>query len=122
RDDLWADVRRLNVAVALPWRRGIDATIGAQPLHVYFPTEDDLGRSLLVHGDFYVHSNRRRIEDKEAGGEVSRLVAGKAASLAAELAASVAKQGNPLLLALAERSHADGFGEVMGEMLDAELR
>jgi hypothetical protein len=87
RDPLWALVPRVSVAVALPWRkgRGINAHASAMPVHVYFPTEDQLGRALLLHGDFYVSSSRRRIETRGSGGRVSELVAEGAVRLAARL-------------------------------------
>jgi hypothetical protein len=69
--------------VALPWDRRpdpergvalreVDDPGGGNGLHIYFPTEDRLGRALLVHGDFYVDSSRRHIETLGAGGDISR--------------------------------------------------
>ena len=122
RDDSWRDVRRLTVAVALPWNRGkADPSVGPQRLHVYFPTDDELGRALLVHGDFYVQSSRRRIERFGPSLQITRRVAEEAARLTAELAASVARQGNPLLRALAPQGEADGFGHTMSELIDERL-
>jgi Protein NO VEIN, C-terminal len=122
-DPLWADVSELGVAVGLPWRKGADPNAGEQRLHVYFPTDDELGRTLLIHGDFYVDSGRRHIETQGPGGEVSRAVAAAAAKLAATLAESIAARGGrPLLECLAETGHAAGFGGAMGELLEAALR
>jgi Domain of unknown function (DUF3883) len=124
RDPIWAPVQRVSVAVALPWRKGsgIDALASAMPVHVYFPTEDQLGRALLIHGDFYVSSSRRRIETRGSGGQVSQLVGEGAVRLAARLAQSVADQGYPLLRALAVTGAADGFGGRLGMLLDDALR
>lgn len=122
-DPLWADVRQLGVAVAVPWRKGADPAAGEQKLHVYFPTDDELGRALLIHGDFYVDSGRRHIETQGPGGDVSRAVAAAAAKLAATLAESIAvRGGQPLLECLAETGHAAGFGNAVGELLESALR
>jgi len=76
-DPLWTESNLLNVAIALPWEKGLGVRPRGEtpPLHVYYPTKDRLGRELLIHGDFYVDSTRKRIETDGPGGEVSRLVA-----------------------------------------------
>lgn len=122
-DPLWATVRTANVAVALPWRDSRpDPNREDQPLHVYFPTDDRLGRAVLVHGDFYVHSSRRRVQASGRGSDVSLKIAEAAADLAAELAVSLASHGNALLRTLAPRGVPDGFGFKLGELIDARLR
>jgi hypothetical protein len=122
-DPLWSNVQRLSVAIAVPWRRGPFPEAGEQQLHVYFPTDDQLGRALLVHGDFYVDSGRRHIEAQGAGGNVSHTVGAAAAKLIAGLAESIAADtGGPLLDCLAQTGHAAGFGETMGELLEGALR
>jgi hypothetical protein len=121
-DPLWKGVRELNVAVAIPWSRGPNPGAEPQHLHVYFPTDDLLGRALLVHGDFYVDSSRRRIETAGAGGAVSYAVAKSAARLGTQLASSVAQHGRPLLECLAQRDTPSGFGVQMGELLDDALK
>lgn len=122
RDPLWEDVRRLNVGVALPWKRGhVDPDGPTQPVHVYFPTDDQLGRGVLVHGDFYVDKSRRRIETEGTPGLVSQRVAEAAAKTLARVAASEAHQGQRLLAALAPKDDADGFGRVLGTAIDSEL-
>lgn len=121
-DPLWSGVRELGAAVALPWRKGVRADAGTQKLHVYFPTDDELGRALLIHGDFYIDSGRRHIEAQGAGGEVSQSVAVAAAKLVAELSESIADQGQPLLKCLGETNRVAGFGETMGKLLEDALR
>ena len=121
RDESWRGVRHLKVVVGLPWRGHVDGDAPLQPLHVYFPTDDALGRALLVHGDFYVKSNRRTIDTEEPGARINELLAERAARLAAELAASIARQGNPLLCALASQHEPSGFGEVVSERLNKRL-
>ena len=109
-DPLWAGIRRLNVAAALPWKRGPNPDAEVCPVHVYYPTNDVLGRRVLVHGDFYVKSDRRRIETEKAGGEVSALVGRHAALAVADLAESVGARGNDLLRVLAPAGRVDGSG------------
>ncbi len=122
RDPLWEDVRRLNVAVALPWQRGAIVARGpTRPVHVYFPTDDHLGRRLLIHGDFYVDKSRRRIEAEGPAGALSRRVGEVAAATVARLASSEAESGRALLETLAPDGSADGFGRTLGDLVDAEL-
>jgi hypothetical protein len=124
-DDLWAGVTKLGVAVAMPWNRGRpDPARGPQNLHVYFPTEDTLGRPVLIHGDFYVESSRRHIEHRGAGGAISDAVARAAADLVARTAEKLVAHGNDLLCCLApsDESAPDGYGKRLSELIDAKLR
>jgi hypothetical protein len=122
-DDLWKGVRHLNVAVAIPWgANGPQAGAPPQSLHAYFPTDDRLGRALLIHGDFYLDDSRRHVETRNAPGVISQRVADTAACLVAELAESVASQGRRLLACLAPIGPADGFGEEVGKRIDEKLR
>ena len=122
-DPLWQSVRNLHVTVALPWARGPNPDADAQQLYVYFPTDDALGRPLLVHGDFYVDSARRHIEGRGPGGEISSVVARAAATLIAQLSESLADRwGAALLECLSPTSGPSGFGETMGEAIDERLR
>jgi hypothetical protein len=121
-DRLWIDVRELSYAVALPWRGGVLSDVRPHHLHVYYPTEDVLDRAVLVHGDFYVTSDRRRIATNGAGGRISERVAVAVAQALARLAEDLAaSQGAQLLHALAPSGGADGFGNRMGEAIDEEL-
>jgi hypothetical protein len=124
-DDLWVGVKQVGAAVAVPWSRGRpDPERGAQSLHVYFPTEDGLGRPLLVHGDFYVDSSRRHIEHLGAGGAVSERVAVATAGLVAQIAEKLVAHGNDLLRCLgpvADQS-PDGYGKHVADLIDARLR
>lgn len=121
RDELWARVRWLNVAVALPWERDRPGDAAPQPLYAYFPTQDQLGRGLLVHGDFYLDTTRQHVASKGAQAFVSQRVAAKAARLTAELAGSLADHGYALLDCLAPQVPAQGFGVHVGSELDAAL-
>lgn len=122
-DPLWSTVRAANVAVGVPWRDGKpDTARGNQPMHVYFPTDDRTGRALLVHGDFYVQSNRRRITAAGRGADISCKIAEGAAALVGDLAEALVSHGNALLRALAPSAEPDGFGAILSEMIDTRLR
>lgn len=123
RDELWTDVRKLNVTVGIPWKDGKpDHAREPQPLYVYYPTDDTFGRNILVHGDFYVDSTRKHIVSEGPGGEMSLLVARRAASLIAELASSISEYGNGVLRCLAQSGEPNGYGVKMQELLLGELR
>jgi hypothetical protein len=93
-NDLWATVRHLNVAVAFPWTES-DAprtTDGPQRLHVYFPTEIELGRGLIVHGDFFVDSSRRNL----LHGRTEELLNDRLFRRSGQLVAEVAARLTPM--------------------------
>lgn len=122
-DDLWKGARRLNAAVAIPWSpRGPLIDAEPQRLHAYFPTDDRLGRALLVHGDFYLDDSRRHIEWRNAPGAVTWRVTEAAARLTVELAESVPEYGRRLLACLAPIGPSDGFGEQVAMRIDERLR
>lgn len=123
RDPLWANVRKLHVAVAIPWRNdSVPFGTKAQPVHVYFPTDDRTGRAVLVHGDFYVDSARRHIEQVGPGGRISDTVAEAAADLLARLAASVATPNSGVLDCLAVAELSTGYGSRLNELIGQRLR
>lgn len=121
RDEVWTPVRWLNVAVALPWERDRPGQVAPQPLYAYFPTQDQLGRGLLVHGDFYLDTTRQHVASRGTQAFVSQRVAAKAARLTAELAESLADHGYALLDCLAPQVPAHGFGVQVASELDAVL-
>lgn len=122
-DDLWQDVKWVNCAVAMPWCEDApDPDRGQQSVSVYFPTEDLISNTLLVHGDFYVDSSRRHIEPEGAGGEISLTVAKAVAELVAGLAEDLVDHGNALLACLARRHQNSGFGGRLTFEIDQALR
>jgi hypothetical protein len=122
RDELWREVRRLNVAVALPWSSGPVAGSGDLPLFAYFPTADRVGRGVLVHGDFYLDEARQRIAAAGPQGAISNRVAERAASYLAEIAEANAQHGNKLLSCLAPHGQPDGYGHHVAAKIDAALK
>lgn len=122
-DDLWSGVRKLNAAIAIPWSgAGPLANPAPRNLYAYFPTEDRLGRAVIIHGDFYLDDARRHVEWKNAQAPIALRIADGVATLAAELAESLAEHGPSLLACLAPMGSADGFGEELGRRIDQRLR
>jgi hypothetical protein len=123
RDELWRNVRQLNVAAALPWTRsGLARQPAPQSVFAYFPTADQLGRGVLIHGDFYLDEGRQRIAADGPQGIISDRVADAAVHLTAQLAESLLRQGNRLLACLAPVDRPDGYGERIATKLDAALK
>ncbi|MCR6704485.1 MAG: DUF3883 domain-containing protein [Cellulomonas sp.] len=121
-DKLWADVSQVEAKVALPWRDGHpDPEAPAQPIHVYFPTDDSLGRALLVHGDFYVHSSRRRITTTGPGLAITELVQEAVAELVAEVAVDLRHHGEHLVGVLTPVQGPEGYGVTLASAIDARL-
>lgn len=122
-DDLWSRVEKLEFGVGIPWcSKGPDPDRPSQRLHVFFPSDDDLGRSILIHGDFYIDSSRKHIEQRGAGAELSKTVASEAAFLLGELAESIASYGARLLSCFGKRGPSSGFGSWAEEHLIERLR
>ena len=121
-DPLWSDVSDVEATVAVPWHNGRpDPDRMSQPIHVYFPTDDRLGRSVLVHGDFYMQSSRRRVTTEGPGQGITALVADAAADLVASLAVELRDHGNDLVRMLAPREAPDGFGVELANSIDERL-
>jgi hypothetical protein len=121
-DPLWTGVKHLSVGAAIPWSaRGPRADMEPSRLHSYFPTDEQLGRAVVLHGDFYLDASRRRLELKGAGGEVTRAAADGVAALAAGLVESVASWGSNVLKACAPMTRPDEAGQLLGERLEAAL-
>ena len=122
-DPAWEDVRRAEVVVGLPWNSGVAGAPSSVPIHVYFPTEERTGRSVLVHADFFIDSRRAAISLKGKAGELNRRMASAAARLVADLAESQsARYSKEVCAALAQHEGASAFGEVIGAELIEALR
>lgn len=121
-DKLWADVSQVEAKVAVPWRDGHpDPKAPPQPVHVYFPTDDSMGRTLLVHGDFYVHSSRRRITTTGPGLAITELVQEAVAELVAEVAVDLRHHGEYLVRILTPVQNPESFGATLASAIDARL-
>jgi hypothetical protein len=122
-DPAWEDVRRAEVVVGLPWDRGVAMGPTSVPVHVYFPTEERTGRSVLVHADFLIDSRRAAVASKGPRGELNRRMAAAAARQLGELAESQASRSSgQVCAALARHEGASAFGEILGQELLEALR
>lgn len=121
-DELWQGVSHIRVAAAIPWSlRGPAPVTRAMPLYSYFPTEDHLGRGLLLHGDFFLDSTRRRIDRIGPGRVFTEAAVVGATKLAADLAESVGQYGARVLESYAPQWAADGAGRAIGDALESAL-
>ena len=125
-DEPWAGVQDLEVSVGIPWRRGKpDAKGPCPPLHVYFPTNDAVGRKLLLHGDFYLDSTRRHVQTEGPGSAITELamraIADLAADSALELNRHLPGSNETLVDILSPREEPEGFGAVLASALDEKL-
>ncbi len=122
-DPLWNEIDSVRAAVAVPWSaRGPREILESSRLFSYFPTDDRLGRAVLVHGDFYLDESRRHVALTGAGRLVTDLVFDRAADTLARLAASVAQWGRPLLETCVPIGGADQAGEILGAKIETALR
>ena len=125
-DELWAGVHDLEVSVGIPWHRGKpDAKAHCPSLHVYFPTDDAIGRKLLLHGDFYLDSTRRHVQTEGPGKAVTetalRAVIDLVVDCAEELNCQFPNNNETLVDILSPHDAPQGFGLMLGEALDKRL-
>lgn len=87
----WKDVNTVGVAVGVPLATD-NIPIRSQPqaLHVYFPTEEATGSSLLLHADFVLELDRRHIAASPEAEPFNRWLAGELATLTGEVAERLA--------------------------------
>lgn len=65
----WRQVEAVRIAAAVPLNgSGGPRATEAEPLHVYFPTEEETGLSIIFNADFQVELDRRRIASSGPGG------------------------------------------------------
>lgn len=123
--DAWSEVDEVRVAMALPLRAngrpGGDETF---PLHVHFPTEEATGLSAIVHGDFVLDLDRRRLAlAPEAQPYNAWLSQELAALVGIEVAPYLAERypmDASVVSALSPRGVATGFGDhVLADYVDA---
>jgi hypothetical protein len=126
-DDVWSKVRDLHLLVGVPWADGQPAPALEQhpSIHAYFPTDDSAGRGILIHGDFFLASNRLRIHSVGAGGTISEAVAQGVVELTGDLAEAFCDERPErmpgLLACLAKQAPPQGFGELVSKLLDEHL-
>lgn len=109
---MWEHVAHLNYAVAIPFE-GRQPKTGqpGQNLHVYFPTGTRLGRSILIHGDFFVNASRTTLANDPHHRPVNGALRKKTAELLASVLEELCAGGveDPIGV-LAPAGEADQFG------------
>lgn len=113
--DAWADVEEVRTAVAVRLDEdGRPAHRDCEPLHVYFPTQEHSGFSLVLHADFALELDRRRVGQSEDTSPYNRWLAAEVADLlATRVAPSLADQyrgDTAVVAALAPAGAPSGFG------------
>lgn len=82
----WRQVEAVRIAAAVPLdREGHPEAIQPEPLHVYFPTEEETGLSVIFNADFQVELDRRRIASAGAPGEYNEWLVAELAEFVAEV-------------------------------------
>lgn len=65
----WRQVEAVRIAAAVPLDdTGQPRATEAEPLHVYFPTEEETGLSIIFNADFQVELDRRRVASSGPAG------------------------------------------------------
>lgn len=84
----WSEVKTAHLAVAVPFTAdGLPSDSGMFPLHVYFPTEEASGLPALLHADFALELDRRRLANAPEAAEYNRVLLDRLASLLADVVA-----------------------------------
>ena len=125
--DAWAEVERVQVAVAVPLdAAGAPSTDRQFPLHVYFPTEERTGLPVIVHGDFALQLDRRQLATSpETVPYNEHLIQTAATFFASTVAADLAARfpGTAAsAVAVTPRAAATGLGAVCVEKCASALR
>lgn len=58
--DSWGEMSHANIAVAIQMVNGVPVRRQTEPLHVYFPTQDDSGFGFILNADFNLELDRKR--------------------------------------------------------------
>lgn len=112
----WAEVTSVHVAVAVPLGPdGSPSNERVHPLHVYFPTEERTGLSVILQGDFALQLDRRQVATTpEALPYNRRLIEAAATLVGSRVAPDLALRfpGDPRALSvLAPRTAATDLGD-----------
>jgi hypothetical protein len=85
---------QLEAAIAIPWESSRPARREVpEPVCVYYPTEEDLGIGIRIHGDFEVSSDRKRLQLTRKQRPRNDVVTGLLTELLKETAAAITQQG-----------------------------
>ena len=89
--DAWREVEQVSVAVAVRLDDEGRPALGiSEPLHVYFPTVEQTGFPVLLHGDFALELDRRHVARAPETRRYNEWLADRMAELVATVAESLA--------------------------------
>lgn len=78
--------KRLSAAIAIPLERGVTApTTEALPLHVFYPTDDELELPFLVHASLELQHNRKHVRAGANDTDILDRLAGLAGRIAVDI-------------------------------------
>jgi len=121
----WSQVSEVSTTVAaLLDETGHVACSGPRPLHVYFPLEDSVGTSLLLHADFALDLDRRHLARTPEAAAYNTWLGERLIESTVRAAARLATEhssGGQLLAALTPRGTTAGPGAVLRQELDKQL-
>lgn len=125
--DAWAEVERVQVAVAVPLdAQGFPTDETLFPLHVYFPTEESTGLPVAIHGDFALQIDRRQLATSpEATPYNDTLIRAVAVFLAGTVVPDLAERfpgSAASAAAVTPRTPATGLGDLCIQRCIEELR
>ncbi len=124
--DAWRLVDQVHVAAAVPLdNEGRPAHTTPEPLHVYFPTEESTGLSLVLQGDFALELDRRHVARTPETLPYNQWLGGQLAMLIGDVAESLARRfpGDPAVVrAFAPAGAANGFSEYLSARVTEALR
>jgi len=122
----WEEVEQVRLAVAVPLDDdGRPCGGPPQPLHVYFPTDEQTGLPLLLHADFALDLDRKRIAGTPQAGPYNNWLADTlvdfvSSQVVPSLAAATGDNTGGSVRAVAPTDHATGFAvEVRARLLNA---
>ncbi|MFF0944858.1 sacsin N-terminal ATP-binding-like domain-containing protein [Kocuria sp. CPCC 205300] len=120
----WSEVEAIRLVVAVPLGSdGMPAGGATEPLHVYFPTEEQTGVSLILNADFQMELDRRRISRTVQAEAYNLWLRNQLADfVASTVVPTLVKKfdGIGVLDVLASYGHESGWGkEIMEEVVDA---
>lgn len=124
--DAWASVEQVRLAAAVRLDdTGRPAGDRNEPLHVYFPTQEATGLPVVLHADFALDLDRRRISQAPEAKAYNQWLANELAGFVGRVVApdlATRDVGDGLsLIALAPVGSAVGFGEIIREECLAKL-
>ncbi len=124
--DAWKLVEQVHVAAAVRLdEKGLPCRVGPEPLHVYFPTEEQTGLSVVLQGDFALELDRRHVGRSRETLPFNEWLASQVADLFGVVAEALADRfrfSPAVVAAFAPVGKPAGFGQVLADRCLDRLR